>query len=876
MREPLLIVDVKHKEHGASGFVTIIRGKTRDGETHHLHVTDCVPRFWTAKPPAEHAPHLPEWCSVHETDLRSITGDQLWEVRVELPSSIRQVRDVFFPHYSADVRWGTLVRWLYGWTAVIEVDRECLDDVVSHKKIRPSDCSADEFKLDLLYYDIETDDSIDMQNTPERIVSIAIYDTKTGVHEVATTCPTSQRLVRRFIGSQEALESVVEHTKPIPPIDPAKVVVVNLDHDDPDTNEAALLWWFKHRVNHYDPDAIAGQNILGYDHPYVVNRCDRMNREMVSRYGGTPPVDKRFPDMHFIKRLPSFDTKIAYAEQTRGAAATTGAASLAWMAGETLGYGKVPRTAIQELKVNDPMMLCVYNIWDNVCASRVVDELGLLDFYVTKTAYHNSTLHHSHSNMMLVEDMMGHLLYERDMVLPSVELVKKNLAAGGIEQGGFVMDAPTGLWRNAFEVDNSMEYPSAIITGNFGPDTKVSAVDYPGGFPFDVTMTPGGRYYRRDKESIMAGVLRHLATARQNLRELMRTTTDPTAYGVLDRQQRVMKENMNSWYGVLGSGRTEKTKNRPFRLADPSIGSDITEIARLHNDWNKKWIESTELRFDETGVHRDPDRGVPLRFRTIYQDTDSCKVAIANHDDVEAEVRAFTKEDVESMANMLCLDLNESFHDFTKETLNVSRNEFFAIKPDAYYARYFQWGVKKRYAYVDYDGNHGFRGVELRRSSTPTVVKTVQAELFESILSGDDTPTINSMIRRLNTSMLNPDETDAADFGQPFGIKKTGTFAHKAAMWSNTFLGTEFGIGDKPCIYFAKSSGAGRLPSNRRVAIEWGDDPIDYGIEVDRDMTIAKFFVDSNSFTAILNAVGTSWFGAVKGVTTSSLDEWFD
>ena len=53
---------------------------------------------------------------------------------------------------------------------------------------------------------------------------------------------------------------------------------------------------------------------------------------------------------------------------------------------------------------------------------------------------------------------------------------------GGIEQGGFVMDAPVGVWKNAFELDNSMEYPSAIITGNFGPDTKVIEADYPDGF----------------------------------------------------------------------------------------------------------------------------------------------------------------------------------------------------------------------------------------------------------------------------------------------------------------------------------------------------------------------------------------------------------
>ena len=48
----------------------------------------------------------------------------------------------------------------------------------------------------------------------------------------------------------------------------------------------------------------------------------------------------------------------------------------------------------------------------------------------------------------------------------------------------------------------------------------------------------------------------------------------------LNKKQRVMKENMNSWYGVLGSGQTEKTRQRPFRMTDPEIG---WILRRLHD-----------------------------------------------------------------------------------------------------------------------------------------------------------------------------------------------------------------------------------------------------------------------------------------------------
>ena len=222
----------------------------------------------------------------------------------------------------------------------------------------------------------------------------------------------------------------------------------------------------------------------------------------------------------------------------------------------------------------------------------------------------------------------------------------------------------------------------------------------------------------------------------------------------------------------------------------------------------------------------------------------------------------------------MCLALNESFHDFVKETLNVEKNTFFTIKPDAYYARYVQWGVKKRYAYVDYDGKHGYRGVEMRRSSTPQVVKTVQQSIFDCILGGGESADVARVVRQSVEVMLDPEQTPDIDFGQPFGIKKPGTSAHNAAMWSNDNIGTTFDIGDKPCIVFARSA-PGNLPHNRRVAIEWGEDPGDYDVVVDRDLSIQTFFANSNSFAAILGALGTTWARCMSGVGQDTLEKWF-
>lgn len=886
--QPFLIVAIDYIENPE--LLVRLRVKSLTGESQILTVKNVIPRFWTEKNPTKM--RLPKGLTVHDTDYKSIEGHHLWEIRSDKPSTIRENRDLFHPSYCADVPFANLVRWLYDWSAVIEVNTAALESPLSIRPvhIKPSDRDAADFKLNALYFDIETADSLDTELTPERVVSIAIYDEATDTHEVATIRHTSQRQVKRFLASQEALHSVVEHDQPIPPLDAERIKVFNIEGSDDDEREAGLLWWFKHRIDHYDPDAIAGQNIMDYDIPYLRNRCRNQRKAIDRAYMGSPPVWATYPRLFERRRglLVPFDTKKVYAEQVQGAAATTGAASLGWMGQSTLGYGKVPRTSIKEMMVNDPMMLCVYNIWDNVVAARCMNTLDLLSFYQAKVAFHNSTLHHSHSNMMLIEDMMGHLLKEKRVVMPSLATIRERMPTGGIAQGGFVMDAPSGVWRNALELDNSMEYPSVIITCNADPATKVREEDYPDGFPFKVARTPAGRIYRQDIEGLMPSFLRTLATERDALRAAMADAYeagDEDLANKLNMKQRVMKENMNSWYGVLGSGQTEKTRSRPFRLTDPEIGSDITEVARMHNDWNKHFIQRNTVWFHQDGVFPEPlidgniDRlashgWMELRFKVLYQDTDSCKMAIENHDEAEAAIRPFTDADIFSIGNILTIGLNESFHQFVQETLGVERNEFFKVKPDAYYSRYFQWGVKKRYAYLDFDGKQGFRGVEMRRSSSPQIVKDAQRRIFDAILNGCDRTELNSLIRDIEADILDESKTSAVDFGQPMGIKKEGTQAHRAAMWSNKYMKTSFDLGDKPMLFIASSTPNG-LPSNRIVAVEWGDDPSATGVIIDRKASIKKFFNDSNSFTQILGALGTSWEKAQAGMSQASMGDWF-
>ena len=152
MREPLLIVDVA-VDGDKKSWSTVLRCKNRDGQTVKLRVHGCRPKFWTAKPydNLPHTSHVDGVVDVKHSDKTSVDGIELIEVEIESPFHYREVRDFYYPHYSADAKWSSAVRWLYGWEAVIEVDTSKDLDKLRPVNIHGSEIPASDFTLDLLY-----------------------------------------------------------------------------------------------------------------------------------------------------------------------------------------------------------------------------------------------------------------------------------------------------------------------------------------------------------------------------------------------------------------------------------------------------------------------------------------------------------------------------------------------------------------------------------------------------------------------------------------------------------------------------------------------------------------------------------------------------
>ena len=894
MPVPLLITrvsfNVNDEDKEGPPLLVTLKCRDRKGDRVNLIVEGTQPALWVDLDPRGF--DLPDYATFKdEAEYNSLEGTPLWKINVVYPHQRNRVARMFPRSYSDDVPYEQAVRWMYGWRSTIEVDEKHLKGTIRPIHIQESKVDPGEFTIKCFTFDIETWDEgafIGPDKATNRVVSIAIHDSETDMYEVGTTAKgTSARIVKKMLTEQENLHRLVDHDVDIPPLRAEQIIVKVITAGDEalpefedEESEAALLWWFKRRLERYDPDVVIGHNLKGFDLPYLRRRCRIKNKEITnwkSENRRDSKLRKKFPWINWKDYAP-FCTMIAYSEQIAGAPVAAGMGSLHWMSGRELGYGKVPRTEIHKMFYDDPNLLAMYNVWDIVLPVRVIESMDLIGFYAYKTAFHDSPMDHSSSNMFLIESMLGHRLYPQGIVMPSVKLVREKIGDQRIESGGFVSDARTGIWNKAFELDNSKEYPSAIITANLCPTTRIRETK--DSYPFPITTTPNGTVYRRDKIGIMPEILREMALGRDEVRsEMLNHPKGSSQWMLLNRKQRVMKENMNSFYGVLGSGATSKTKGRPFRLADPQIASDITKIAQEHEHWNKAWIEKASLWFHaELGVIPKEEEGASeMRFEVLYQDTDSCKCCIVGLEQIEDEQRPLENAEVYSVANMLSIQLNETFHDFCKQTLGVPRNEFFAIKPEEVYLRYFQWGAKKRYAYMNLDGELEFKGVEMKRSSVAPIVKIVQYKIFNAILQGEDKQGIVRTVKEANDDMLDSELTADIEFGRPNGLNSDNpsTQQWKAAMWSNQNLNTNFEIGTKPVLFFASST-PGRKPAGGVVALPYGEDPHDWKIAVDRQESIRRFFQDSASMKAILGAVGVKWEEAVSGVMRADFGGFFE
>jgi DNA polymerase I len=222
--------------------------------------------------------------------------------------------------------------------------------------------------------------------------------------------------------------------------------------------------------------------------------------------------------------------------------------------------------------------------------------------------------------------------------------------------------------------------------------------------------------------------------------------------------------------------------------------------------------------------------------------------------------------------------LNDSYPIFAKETLNADV-QYFSIKFEKLYERFFSSGKKKRYAglLIWKEGKEvnqvDITGFETERSDSPMVTRNAMKMLISMVLEGKEyaeiQPIISETIRKYRAREYSLDE-----IGIPGGIGKEledydrPDAQVRGAIYSNKYLGTHFGKGSKPKRLYIKSMPF-NFPKTDVLCFDYPDE-VPKNTVIDLDVMLSKTI--ESPIRRILEPLG--WSYEEFDPATPTLSKW--
>ena len=376
------------------------------GIRHHEEDANFKPYFYV--PVEENVPKDFRITGVENGEFYSIFGGKVKKVYTQLPSHVKEVRDLFTKTFEADVLFPT---------------RYTIDKLDGVKGI-----------LRVGIADIETDDSDgmpDITKADKEIYCITLHDSIMNVYFI-------------FYWRKD-LEKKVQ-------MKPNRIYSSYSSEED-------MLNGFAETVAKLDPDVIGAWN-TAFDVPYIIRRMFNLELD-ANRLSPLNYVDA---DREKIHGRAVFDILRAYKKIKLKEMRSY---KLDYVAEVELGKKKLAHEdSIHEMWMNDIEKLLEYNIRDvelTVEINKKQNVIGLYDEVrrITKVDL-NRVLNYSVSvDCALLSYCKGRF------VLPTK---KRKIKRRKIE-GALVVDPEGGLFRNVIVCDITRSYPSAMISCNISPET---------------------------------------------------------------------------------------------------------------------------------------------------------------------------------------------------------------------------------------------------------------------------------------------------------------------------------------------------------------------------------------------------------------------
>lgn len=350
-----------------------------------------------------------------------------------------------------------------------------------------------------------------------------------------------------------------------------------------DKDERTLLYQISDLINKYD--MLVGWNSKMFDLPYLK---ERFKKHKV-------PSDYLYNVLHedMMKRVYYFYTRDPESRQGISSYSLESISQYFLKEGKKKYNGK-----IIDLFNNDPSTLKEYNINDCRLLKKLEERLGTIEltyqlFQTCQIYAQNWSMVKAIDNFLLSDANKKGIHFKTNMhafkdVDDETEVEMPEYL------GAMVLDPNPGYYTNVYDLDFKSLYPNIIRTFNISPETllpeyykidgKVQQITIPTRVIDDKTY--GGKLYLKDQVGIIPGKIGILLDDRAKIRSKMKGL-DPKSQEAKDLhvKQLVVKELANSVYGVLG--------NMYFREFNTELSESITATGQYLILWVKAYLEKT-------------------------------------------------------------------------------------------------------------------------------------------------------------------------------------------------------------------------------------------------------------------------------------------
>jgi DNA polymerase I len=607
----------------------------------------------------------------------SLYGDKLRKVTVDHPAEIKKQRENFQKTYEADVSY---------------VNRYLID---TYKEI-PQE------PVRVCFLDIEVRDDgafPDITKADKEVLSISCYDSFNKKFYVFVTDPKHE-MCEKSRYQYEGID-VLQFLLP---------------------REEELLLKFIEFVNDFDFDLFLAWNGDGFDYPYLFNRMSHFDikAEVLS------PIEKL--DFHSNKPRGRtwLDLMRAYRKLSTHELESYG---LDYVSNDELGRGKLDKGrtgTVYELYSEDLDTFLKYNINDVWLMVKIEEKRGIVGYFDSVRRLTFSTWYDVFFNSRVLDFYFLKKAKEYEFVLPT----KRNLGDNYVPvEGARVIQPTVGMkeWIGVGDVRSL--YPTAILTCNMSPETRIGVTDAdePYNGPF---VKVGPTYFRTDVRGFIPRVVEDVWDFRQELKSKMREyPVGSPDYQKYNDMQTVAKFLLNSIYGVMLA---------PFfRLFSREVGAAVTYFGREANRWMEEQI-------------------VSIGADVIAGDTDS----------IFFKINKGNVDDAAILGDRIVKHVNGTLDNFCISKFGDAKYNRMFIEFEKIYRRVLFVGdesgiaLKKRYAGLVV-WNEGVlaepildvKGFETKRSDTPSLYRKMQKELLYAIVSSDDLEVAREEIIKLIRDM---------------------------------------------------------------------------------------------------------------------------